>query len=95
MLQANFNKAERKLQKMGLSMAFVYTTCVLFPETFIHKHEVSYPETNTGTGRYLHTVGTVQKGVRKIIYILLRYLPVTRATSNWKLINLNQFVFKK
>jgi hypothetical protein len=39
-LQANFHTAAKELQKLGKSIAFVYTTCVLFPETFIHKHQV-------------------------------------------------------
>merc|ERR1719342_1640650 len=35
-----FNEADPKLKVLGKkSSAFVYTNCVLFPETFIHQHE--------------------------------------------------------
>ena len=36
---ANFKNAEKQLQKLGECMGFVYSTCVLFPGTFIHKHQ--------------------------------------------------------
>jgi len=36
-----FDQADSKLQKLGQKIAFVYTSCVLFPETFIHQLEMS------------------------------------------------------
>ena len=36
----NFHLADSKLRDLGISSAFVYTSCVLFPETFIHQHQV-------------------------------------------------------
>ena len=35
-----FHEADPKLMKLGTETAFVYTSCVLFPETFIHQHQV-------------------------------------------------------
>merc|ERR1719308_17723 len=35
----HFHEADPKLQDLGKSSAFVYTNCVLFPETFIHQHQ--------------------------------------------------------
>ena len=37
----NFHQADAKLKELGISSAFVYTSCVLFPETFIHQHQVN------------------------------------------------------
>ena len=37
----NFHEADPKLRELGIDSAFVYTSCVLFPETFIHQHQVS------------------------------------------------------
>ena len=37
----NFHQADAKLRELGISSAFVYTSCVLFPETFIHQHQVN------------------------------------------------------
>lgn len=36
-----FDQADFKLQQLGQKIAFVYTSCVLFPETFIHQLEVN------------------------------------------------------
>eukprot|EP00092_Neocalanus_flemingeri_P007418 GFUD01008011.1.p1 GENE.GFUD01008011.1~~GFUD01008011.1.p1 ORF type:complete len:2535 (+),score=676.26 GFUD01008011.1:509-8113(+) len=36
----NFQQADHKLKELGAGSAFVYTSCVLFPETFIHQHQV-------------------------------------------------------
>ena len=35
-----FNQADSKLKKLGHKIAFDYTSCVLFPETFIHQLQV-------------------------------------------------------
>ena len=35
-----FHEADPKLMELGTETAFVYTSCVLFPETFIHQHQV-------------------------------------------------------
>jgi len=35
-----FHEADTKLMELGNGTAFVYTSCVLFPETFIHQHQV-------------------------------------------------------
>jgi len=36
----HFHEADHKLTELGSGSAFVYTSCVLFPETFIHQHQV-------------------------------------------------------
>lgn len=36
----HFHEADHKLIELGNGSAFVYTSCVLFPETFIHQHQV-------------------------------------------------------
>ena len=36
----HFHEADHKLMKLGNGSAFVYASCVLFPETFIHQHQV-------------------------------------------------------
>ena len=38
----HFKEADPKLRELGRSSAFVYTSCVLFPETFIHQHQVKF-----------------------------------------------------
>ena len=51
----HFKQAEQKLKELGTGSAFVYTSCVLFPETFIHQHQVVHtPPIRTGyrTQRY-------------------------------------------
>jgi len=35
-----FNQADPKLVELGIGSAFLYANCVLFPETFIHQHQV-------------------------------------------------------
>ena len=35
-----FQIADPQLKKLGVKIAFVYTSCVLFPETIIHNHQV-------------------------------------------------------
>ena len=44
-----FDQADSKLQKLGQKIAFVYTSCVLFPETFIHQLEVIHNKPNIQT----------------------------------------------
>ena len=45
----HFKQAEQKLKELGTGSAFVYTSCVLFPETFIHQHQVVHtPPIRTG-----------------------------------------------
>ena len=39
-----FHQADSELKKLGPKIAFVYTSCVLFPETFIHQLEVGIPQ---------------------------------------------------
>ena len=41
-----FSHADPKLKKLGHKIAFVYTSCVLFPETFIHQLEVIHNQPN-------------------------------------------------
>ena len=35
-----FHDSDPRLKELGSGSAFVYTSCVLFPETFIHQHQV-------------------------------------------------------
>ena len=41
-----FDQADSKLQKLGQEIAVGYTSCVLFPETFIHQLEVIHNKPN-------------------------------------------------
>ena len=41
-----FDQADSKLQKLGQEIAVRYTSCVLFPETFIHQLEVIHNKPN-------------------------------------------------
>ena len=36
----HFHDSDPRLKELGSGSAFVYTSCVLFPETFIHQHQV-------------------------------------------------------
>ena len=36
-----FHEADPRLRRIGNSKAFIYTSCVLFPETFIHQLKVT------------------------------------------------------
>ena len=36
-----FHEADPRLRRIGDSKAFIYTSCVLFPETFIHQLKVT------------------------------------------------------
>ena len=36
----NFKKADPALRALGSEVAFLYSSCVLFPETFIQQHIV-------------------------------------------------------
>ena len=35
-----FDEADPKLREVGIGSAWLYASCVLFPETFIHQHQV-------------------------------------------------------
>ena len=37
-----FHEADPRLRRIGDSKAFIYTSCVLFPETFIHQLKVTF-----------------------------------------------------
>ena len=34
-----FQEADPKLRELGIGSAFLYASCVLFPETYIHQHQ--------------------------------------------------------
>ena len=36
----HFHEADERVKQIGTSEDFIYASCVLFPETFIHKHQV-------------------------------------------------------
>ena len=39
----HFHQSDPRLQEIGIESAFDYASTVLFPETFVNQHKVSYP----------------------------------------------------